>query len=151
MALEIQRILDTVVSHALALGEFESVNQYESKQAPGTGLSASVWVERVTPVKTSGLANTSIRLELQVRLYSSTSTQPYDNIDPNLTKALDRLMAAYTNDFALGGDVRHIDVFGAHGSPLESRSGYLNIDGMEFRVFSVRLPLICDDLWPQSP
>lgn len=151
MALDIQGILDAVVSHAMSLGEFESVNQYESKQAPGSGLSAAVWVERVTPVKTSGLANTSIRLELTIRLYSSTSIQPYDDIDPNLTKALDRLMAAYTNDFELGGEVRHIDLFGAYGSPLETRSGYLNINGQEFRVFSVRLPLICDDLWPQSP
>jgi hypothetical protein len=151
MALDIQGILNAVASHAMSLGEFESVNQYESKQAPGNGLSAAVWVDRVTPVKSSGLANSSIRLELSIRIYSSTATQPYDDIDPNLTKAMDRLLAAYMSDFELGGEVRHIDLFGAYGSPLESRSGYLNIDGMEFRVFSIRLPLIVDDLWPQTP
>lgn len=151
MALHIQDILDQICTHALTTADFEAVNQFESKQAPNNGLTASVWVERVTPVTTSGLANTSIRLELTVRLYSSTLIQPYEDIDPGLTEALDRLMAAYVSDFELDGNVRHIDLFGAHGSPLEVRSGYLNIDGKEFRVFSIRLPLIIDDLWEQSP
>ncbi len=151
MALDIQAILDVIESHALATGLFESVNQHESKQSPSNGLTCSVWVERTTPVKTSGLDNTSVRLELTVRLYSGTLTSPYDDIDPNLTRALDTLMRAYCGDFELGGNVRHIDIFGAYGSPLESRAGYLNMDGAEFRVFSVRLPLIIDDLWLQSP
>lgn len=151
MALEIQDILDAICSHALASGDFEAVNQFESKQSPGNGLTASVWVERVIPIKTSGLNTTTIRLELTVRLYSSTLIQPYDDIDPNLTRALDRLMAAYTGDFELNDNVRHIDLFGAHGQPLEVRAGYLNIDGKEFRVFSINLPLVVDDLWDQSP
>lgn len=151
MALDIQGYLDVIVSHAMATGQFEIVNQYESKQAPGNGLTASVWVDRITPVKTSGLANTSIRLDLMVRLYSSTLIQPYDDIDPNLTKALDVLLRAYASDLTLGGQVRKIDLFGAYGAPLDTRAGYLNIDGKEFRVFSINLPLVVDDLWPQAP
>lgn len=151
MALDIQGILDVICSHALGTGYFESVNQYESKQSPGNGISGAVWVDRVTPVKTSGLANTSIRMELAFRLYSSTYSEPYDDIDPNLMRALDTLMRAYCGDFEVDGQVRHIDIFGAHGSPLESRSGYMNLDGKEFRVFTIRLPLIIDDLWSQSP
>lgn len=151
MALNIQSILDVIVSHALATGYFEAVNQYESKQSPGNGITGAVWVDRVTPVKTSGLNNTSVRVELQFRLYSSTLIEPYDDIDPNLTTALDTLMRAYCGDFEVGGLVRHIDIFGAHGAPLESRSGYVNLDGKEFRVFSIRVPLICDDLWAQAP
>lgn len=151
MALDIQGILDVVASHASATGLFEAVNQHESKQSPGTNLTASIWVERITPVKTSGLANTSVRLELTVRIYSSTMTAPYDDIDPDLTVALDTLMRAYCGDFELDDHVRLIDIFGAHGPSLETRAGYLNLDGMEFRVFSIRLPLICDDLWAQSP
>lgn len=151
MALDIQGILDVISSHALSTGYFESVNQYESKQSPGNGISGAVWVNRVTPVRTSGLANTSIRLELTFRLYSSTYIEPYDEIDPNLTRALDTLMRAYCGDFEVGGQVRHIDIFGAYGNPLETRSGYMNLDGKEFRVFSITLPLIIDDLWSQSP
>lgn len=151
MALNIQSILDVVVSHALSTGYFEAVNQYESKQSPGNGITGAVWVDRVTPIKTSGLANTSVRVELQFRLYSSTLIEPYDDIDPQLTTVLDTLMRAYCGDFELGSQVRHIDIFGAYGSPLESRSGYINLDGKEFRVFSIRLPLIVDDLWSQSP
>ncbi|SRR6266576_1571047 len=151
MALDIVSILDSVVSHALGTGYFLTVNQHESKQSPSTGLTASVWVERVTPVKTSGLANTTVRLELTVRMYSSTTSMPYDDIDTNLTIALDTLMSEYIGDFDLNGEVRHVDIFGAYGTPLECRSGYLNLDGKEFRVFSIRVPLICDDLWPQAP
>lgn len=151
MALDIQGILDVVVSHAMSTGHFETVNQYESKQSPGNGVTGAVWVERITPVRTSGLSNTSTRIELTFRIYSSSLSQPYDDIDPNLTKTLDILMQAYCGDFELGEHVRHIDIFGAYGQPLESRSGYVNLDGKEFRVFSIRIPLIVDDLWSQSP
>lgn len=151
MALNIQSILDVIVSHALSTGYFEAVNQYESKQSPSSGITGAVWVDRVAPIRTSGLNNTSVRVELQFRLYSSTLMEPYDDIDPNLTTVLDTLMRAYCGDFELGSQVRHIDIFGAYGAPLESRSGYINLDGREFRVFSIRLPLICDDLWAQAP
>lgn len=151
MALNIQGILDVMVSHALGTGLFEAVNQYESKQSPSNGITASIWVDRVTPVKTSSLMNTSVRIELTLRMYAATLLEPYDDIDPNLTTALDTLMRAYCGDFEVGGQARHIDIFGAYGSALESRSGYINLDGKEFRVFSIRIPLIVDDLWSQSP
>jgi hypothetical protein len=151
VALDIQGILDVVSSHAMDTGYFETVNQYESKQSPGNGITAAVWVDRIVPVRTSGLATTTIRLDLIFRMYSSTYQEPYDDIDPNLTKALDTLMRAYCGDFEIGGQVRNIDIFGAYGSPLESRSGYMNLDGKEFRVFTIRIPLIVDDLWSQSP
>lgn len=151
MALDIQGILDVICSHALATGCFEAVNQYESKQSPGNGITAAVWVDRITPIRTSGLANTTVKIDLVLRLYSSTYMEPYDDIDPNLTRALDILMRAYCGDFEVAGHVRHIDIFGAYGSPLESRSGFMNLDGKEFRVFTIRVPLICDDLWAQAP
>lgn len=151
MALDIQGILDVVSSHAMATGYFETVNQYESKQSPGNGLTGAVWVDRLAPIRTSGLATTTVRLDLLFRIYSSTYLQPYDDIDPNLTRALDTLMRAYCGDFEIGGQVRNIDIFGSYGAPLETRSGYMNLDGKEFRVFTIRVPLICDDLWAQAP
>lgn len=151
MALDIQGVLDVICSHALGTGYFETVNQHESKQSPGNGISGAVWVDRILPVRTSGLSTTTIRLDLLFRMYSSTYAEPYDDIDPNLTKALDTLMQAYCSDFEVGGLVRHIDLFGAYGAPLETRSGYMNLDGKEFRVFTIRIPLVIDDLWSQSP
>jgi hypothetical protein len=151
MALDIQGILDVISSHALSTGYFESVNQYESKDSPGNGISGAVWVDRIAPIRTSGLANTTVRLDLLFRIYSSTYVQPYDDIDPQLTRALDTLMRAYCGDFEVGGQVRNIDIFGSYGSPLETRSGYMNLDGKEFRVFTIRIPLVVDDLWAQSP
>jgi hypothetical protein len=151
MAINIQGILDVIVSHAVSTGYFESVNQHEPRQSPGNGITGSVWIERVTPLKTSGLNNTSARLEFTVRLYSSTYSDPYDDTDTNLMLALDALMSAYCGDFEIGGNARHVDIFGAHGNPLETRSGWINQGGKEFRVFSIRLPLIVDDLWSQSP
>ena len=150
MALNIQGILDVVASHALSTGYFESVNQHESKQSPSNGITAAIWVQRVTPIKTSGLATTTSRVELAVRLYGSLS-DPYDDMDIHLTQALDALMTEYCGDFELNAQIRHVDLFGAYGHPLECRTGYINQDGQEFRVFNIQLPLIVDDLWSQSP
>lgn len=151
MALAINDIIAAMESHALATGYFQSVNAHESKQQPVSGLTCSIWVEVIKPVKTSGLANTSVRLQFEVRMYADTMSQPYDDIETTLVTALDVLMAAYMGDFTLGGLVRHVDVFGAHGPALEGRTGYINMDGRELRVFSINVPLIVDDLWPQTP
>jgi hypothetical protein len=150
MALDINGILDAVVSHTLSTGHFQTVNEHESKQSGTNGITAGVWVERITPVKSSGLANTSIRLELQMRIYNSTMAEPYDHIDANLTLALDAVFTNFISDFDLFGEARHIDIFGAYGQSLQVDVGYMNMDGREFRVFQIRLPVIIDDAWPQS-
>lgn len=151
MTLAITDIVAALESHALSTGYFQSVNAHESKQQPVNGITCAIWVEAIKPVKTSGLANTSVRLQFEVRIYCDTMMQPYDDIETDLVTALDALMAEYMGDFTLGGLVRHVDVFGAHGPPLEGRTGYINMDGRELRVFSINVPLIVDDLWPQTP
>lgn len=151
MSLDINGILDQVVSHALATGHFQTFNEHESKQSNTNGITGSVWVERITPIRSSGLATTSVRLELQMRMYSSTYTEPYDDIDSNLTQAVDAYFTALLGDFELSGEARHVDIFGAHGRPLEVDVGWINLDGKEFRVFQIRLPIIVDDIWAQAP
>lgn len=151
MALDINGILDVVVAHAQSTGYFENVNEHESKQASLAGISAGVWVESISPIRSSGLANTSVRLELQMRVYGSTQSEPYDDIDANITLAVDSLFTAYLGDFTLGGEARHIDIFGAHGAPLHVNAGYLNQAGQEFRVFQMRIPIILNDIWAESP
>lgn len=151
MALAIDEILDTLVTHAQNTGWFQNVLEHESKQAGTNGLTAGVWVERIDPIKSSGLNSSSVRLELEMRLYNSTMAEPYEDIDTNLVKALDALFTAYISDFQLGGEARHIDVFGAHGQGLGVRVGYMNMDGREFRVFQIRIPVIINDAWTESP
>ncbi|MFI1728184.1 hypothetical protein ACH40E_02875 [Streptomyces acidicola] len=150
MALDIRTILSAVESHALASGYFTAVNGHEPISPPTSGITAAVWVEQIGPARGgSGLASTSTRLALYVRLYSSLVQEPADAIDPDLMTALDALMAAYSGDFTLGGLVREVDLLGAYGDPLSARAGYLAEGGAEYRVFTIALPLIVSDLWEQ--
>lgn len=150
MALDITGILDAAVSHALSTGHFLSINEHESKQSNTSGITGEVWVHQISPIKSSGLSNTSVRVELRFRIYGNTAAEPYDDIDTNITLAVDALFTNYIGDFQMFGTSRHIDIFGAYGQGLEVSTGYLNKDGREFRVFQIRLPVIVDDVWAQA-
>jgi hypothetical protein len=149
MALDINGILDAVVSHALASGYFEQVNSHEPANAPGNGLTAAVWVDALGATRSSGLATASARLVFNVRLYTSTVQEPADAIDPNLTAATDALMRAYVGDFDLGGTVRQVDVFGTSGPGLDARAGYIEQGDALLRVITITLPVIINDLWDE--
>lgn len=150
MALDIVGILGVVTDHALASGYFDRVGTHEPKNPPGLGLTAAVWVDKIVPVQSSGLASASVLLVLHVRLYTSMLQEPQDQIDPNLTLALDALFGAYIGDFELGGLARSIDIFGAAGTALSAQAGYLNQDGQMYRVFTVTLPIIVNDVWTEA-
>ena len=118
MALDTQSIIDAVASHAAASGWFEQVNQHEPVSSPGNGLTAAVWTDDLSAVRTSGLASASGLLVVYERLYTPMVQEPMDAIDPQLMGAVDALFAAYIGDFTLGGLVRQLDIFGQHGIPL---------------------------------
>lgn len=144
-------ILDAAVSHAMALGYFERVNAHEPKNKPGNGLTCALWVDRIGPaLGSSGLASTTALLILNVRVYTSMLAQPADGIDPNLLDAVDGLMSAYSGDFELGGLVRQVDLLGQFGTPLSAQAGYLPIDNKLYRVMTITLPLVVNDLWSQA-
>lgn len=152
MALAIGDILDRVQSHAAASGLFDRpVGTHEPLNPPGHGLTCAVWPGRITTVRTSGLNSTSVLLVFSVRLYTPAIQEPLDDIDPNLVAAVDVLCTAYNGDFTLGGHVREVDVFGQHGTPLDARDGWLEQDGAVYRVYTITLPLIVNDLWDQAP
>lgn len=150
--MNIAEILDALVSHAAALGHFERVNQHEpkAKNPAGQGMTAAVWLQSLAPIRSSGLAATSGRLEFTLRVYTSMLAEPQDAIDPRVLAAVDALLAAYSGDFDLGGTVRNVDLLGAHGTPLSARAGYLDQGGRLYRVMDVALPLIVNDLWNQE-
>jgi hypothetical protein len=151
MALNITGILDAVVSHAMASGHFERVNQFEPDNPPGHGLTCGVWADRITALRTSGLNSVSTLVVFNVRVYGSMQADPPDAIDPNMVAAADALGEAYTGGFTLGGLVRQVDLLGAHGSPFDVRAGYLSIDGTRYRVLTISLPVVVNDLWTEAP
>lgn len=152
MPIDTLAIVEAVESHAAASGRFERVNRHEPKNAPGHGLTAAVWVQRLAPLALrSGLAATSALLLVNVRAYSNMVAEPQDAIDPNLTAAVDALMAAYSSDFTLDGLVAEVDLLGQHGTTLAAEAGYLEQDKKLFRVMTLTVPLVINDVWSQSP
>lgn len=148
MALDYSALLNAVVSHAKNLGVFENVTTHEPKAKPGQGVSASIWLNSIGPTR-SGVRSTSLRVELSVRIYMTMLSDPEDDIDLALVNAVSALMDAYSGDFELGGLVRSVDCLGAAGDPLGVRAGYLSQDGTTFRVLTVTLPLLVNDVHDQ--
>lgn len=152
MSLDTTAILDAIVSHALTLGVFETVNAHEVVNAPGHGLHAEIWADSIAPVPAaSGLHITSGRAVWTVRIRGNADSQPRDAIDPNMMDAVDALLAAYSSDFTLGGLVRNVDLLGQAGTPLSARAGYLRQDGVVYRIYDITLPVVINDVWEQVP
>lgn len=151
----INGIINAAVSHAMTLGVFERVNGAEPKTAPGTGITCAIWVDRIVPVRASGLASTSLMFVLMARLYIPPDVEPSDELDPNLVDAADQLMNAYTGDFTLDGQLRHIDLFGENGTPLAAQAGWVRFDRSDTgttvrRVMTITVPCVINDAWTQT-
>lgn len=144
-------VFDEVESHCLRSGLFERVNTHEPKASPGNGLSAAVWVQRIGPLAAaSGLASTTGRLELRIRIFSNMLQEPQDAIDPNILLTVDTLLEQFSGDFRLGGRVRNVDLLGAHGEGLSAQAGYVKVQSSNYRVMDIVLPLIINDIWAQA-
>lgn len=144
-------LMDKVISHALTLGLFETVNGHEPKSGlPGNGLRAAVWADSITPLKSSGLSAVSGRVTLNFRIYSSMMQSPEDDIDPNVLTAVSTLLNAYTGDFDLGGTVRSIDLLGMEGVPMGAQAGYITIEAKLYRVMTITVPVLINDMFEMS-
>lgn len=149
----VQMVFDKVISLALASGRFDHVNQHEPKSAPGHGLECSVWMNTIVPTRSSGLGITSGVVTLYARIYTNFRQQPYDMIDPNVLSAVAAMMTALTGDFSFGGapGVRAVDILGAWSSvPLSAAAGYVEIDRQMFRVMTLTIPIVMDDMFVQA-
>ena len=150
--MEVTAHTDALVSHAAASGLFDRVNTVEPKSAPGNGLTAAVWFQRVTPApKASTLNTTAARVEMMLRIYLPMMREPQDDIDTRILEAVDVLLTAYSSDFTLDGMIKEVDLMGEHGTPLGAQSGYLDIDRTKMRVVDLTIPLIINDAWTQTP
>lgn len=147
----INAVFDKVVSYGLGLGRFDSVNQHEPKSAPMSGITASIWVQSVRPARSSGQAMTSGVLLLNFRIYMNFVAQPFDMIDPAVTAATADIMGAFSGDFNFGGvaGVRAVDLLGMTGNALSAVAGYVEIDRKMFRVMTISIPIIINDMFAQ--
>lgn len=151
MALNLSVLVDAVASHADATGFFDRVNMHEPKSGPNGHLTGAVWVQDFVPVQSSGLASVSMRITFNVRLYTSMLTEPQDMIDQTIMDAVDVLLADYIGNFTLGGLIREVDVLGSNGAALRMESGYMPQDGKIYRVATIFLPLVINDLYVEAP
>ena len=153
MAIDIAAFIDAAMSHAGATGRFETVNGHEPENAPATGgLTGAVWTDRIIPVaRRSGLDSVTAVVVLNVRIYASAVSEPADAIDPDMVAAADDVVRAFIGDFTFNGAISNIDIFGAHGQALDVRAGYLTQDGAPYRVLTIWLPCVVNDLWTEAP
>lgn len=147
----VNALVADAVSAAETLGVFETVNSHEPKSSPGSGMRCSMWVQDITGIgAASGLAETSGRVTLNVRVYSSMLSEPQDEIDPALMTAVTTLMGAYSGGFTLEGTVRDIDLLGSYGLPMSAQAGYVSISNRMYRIMTITLPVIINDMWTQE-
>lgn len=151
MTVDVQSLVDGLISRAANLGVFDQVNAHEPMNPPGNGITCSVWVQGFSPVAISGLSSTSIRVLFNVRAYTKGLQQPYDYIDPSVTQAMCVFVQGLTNGFSLGGTVYDIDLLGEFGVPLAGQAGYVTIASTIYRVITVSVPVIVDEAFDQSP
>lgn len=144
-------LIDNVVSHALTLGVFESANSHEPKSPPGSGLRYAVWADTIMPIAAaSGMASTSGKVVLNGRVYGSMLQKPEDDIDPNIITAVVTLIGAYSGDFDFGETVRNVDLLGMYGQSLSAQAGYVTIGTAMYRVMTITLPVVINDMWSQN-
>ncbi len=151
----VQKLFDLAQSKALATGYFDAVNTVEPKAPPGNDVTCALWVNSIQPVRTSGLALTSILVILNARIYSNMLQDPQDSIDPNMLTAACALFNAYSNDFELIDPqtglptVREVDLLGAYGPGLSMQAGYLTVSGQLNRIMTVTIPVVVNDAFSQ--
>lgn len=151
MNLDITGILAVLRSHAEASGLFDAVNDHEPKSAPGNGITAAIVWAGTTPASgRSGLATVSARVGFLIRIFSNMLAEPQDDIDPNLSAAVDALFTAYVGDFDLGGTASNVDIFGAHGQGLSAQPGYVSVDNKLYRIADITLPVIVNNVWTEA-
>lgn len=147
----VNTIFSNVVSHAAKLGVFRRVNTHEVKSAPGSGLTYVVWVDRIEPVgAASGQAATSGYVVLNGRIYGNAFLKPEDDLDPRILTAATTLINEYTGAFTFGETVRNLDLLGMYGEKLGAQAGYVTIGSTVYRVMTVTIPLIVNDMWEQE-
>jgi hypothetical protein len=146
----LDQIAGAVRDAVMATGLFETVAMHEPKSSPLDGMSAAVWFDRMIPIGSNSGLNVASALCLWTgRIYQSFMAEPYDDIDKQVSRAGAAVMGAFIGGFTLTGLIKNVDIFGANGFSLTQIMGYINQDSKIFRVATIQIPLIVNDLWTE--
>lgn len=132
---------------------FRQVNDHEPTSAPaGLDMFAACWLQFLRPVPArSGLNTISGLLTYNVRMYTSQFAEQQDYIDPQMIRATAKLMALFAGAFTLGGSITAVDLLGLTGDvPLSAVAGYLQLGQTRYRVMTITVPMLVDDLFTQA-
>jgi hypothetical protein len=142
----IDPIFDAVVSNIQRTGYFDKVNTHEPKRAPGSRLTAAVWIQSVIPTVVSGINSTSAVMTFIIRIYQNFKSQPEDMIDPSMLRAACNIIRQFHDDFDfdLPDLIRNVDLL-----RMSLNAGYVEQDKSMFRVMDIMIPVIVNDVWPQ--
>jgi hypothetical protein len=141
-----------LISHAEKLGRFQKVNGAEPKGAPPNGLSVGIWVDDFRPHQRGhGLATTSMLLTMNARVYTDMLAEPDGRIDPEMMDAVGAFLEGVSADFQLDSmeHVQAVDLTGMTGQGLGGRAGYVEVDRTLFRIFTISVPIILNDVFSQ--
>lgn len=152
MAFDFVALMSALVDHSATLGYFDRVNDHEPPNAPGAQLTAHIWLDTILPLPAaSGLAAVSGLVVMNERIQVSANRQPYGSIETDLAAASGAVVGSLAGDFDLGvTGVRNIDVLGANGFALAGKAGYLTQDQKLYRVMTVTVPVVVNDLWTEA-
>jgi hypothetical protein len=146
-------LFQAVQSTAAGLGDFKAALTSEPRAKPGTQMIVAFWLASIRGIPSSGLSATSGLVVISGRVYKTYLTggqKELDALDPAILTATCDLMAAFSNDFTVGGTVREIDLLGQFGTPLSAQAAYVEQENQPFRVMDLTIPFVIDDLWTQE-
>ena len=146
-------IMSKLTSLGQATGVFAAVEGHEPNSAPALqgALTLGLWAGPLTTIREGGLNSSSMRWEIQGRIYISAWGEPQDDIDPAIVSAAASFLAALAGAFTLGGLVRCIDMYGMSGDRLVAIPGYVEQDKKVYRAMDLMIPLLINDVLELTP
>ena len=144
-------IRDQLLTHAQTLGIFDQVTAHEPKNMPSNGMACVIWAQEIRPLSSgSGMDATSGYVTWHARLQIPAWSESLDNVETDLLTAASTLMNEYSGNFTLSSSVRAVDLLGMYGESLSMTAGYLSMGDTFYRIATVVLPMIVDNLWTQG-
>lgn len=143
---QIAEVANQLYSKISTLGYFANVDMHEPKSAPRGDLTVGMFVQQMQPeAAASGLAATSFRIEYVARIYKPFKSAPEGLIDINVGMAAAAIIGVLSGDFDLSGNVRNVVLLGGSSAALGGRAGYQNIDGTNYRIMDITIPVMIND------
>lgn len=150
LGFELGPALDEFRSMCRKSAGFEIVLPHEPRKPPVAGFSIGAWLNTMDPIpRRSGLAATSLRVELMARIYLPMSGRP-EAIDTETARRVDLIFRALHDDITITPADHEIDWLGAYGEPVRARSGWLTIENALIRVMDIYVPFIVNDAYAQE-